>query len=85
MTGDDILNSLDNAWRALSVQYADCPDDGIRCGMNLLAKIIAKVCAEAKKGRDAKIGKEDENRQITLDEWLAMLGGGQKGKPKEGA
>ncbi len=85
MTGDDILNSLDNAWRALSVQYNNCRDEGIRCGMNLLGKIIEKVCAEAKRGRDAKIGKEDENQQITLDEWLAVLGGGQKGIPKEGA
>ncbi len=78
MTGDDILNSLDNAWMAMAVQYNNCPDEGIRCGMNLLAKIIAKVHAEAKRDKDAKIGKADENRQITLDEWLAVLGSGQK-------
>ncbi len=74
MTGDDILNSLDNAWRALSVQYADCRDEGIRCGMNLLAKIIEEVRAEAKRDRDTKIGEAGENRQITLEEWLSVLG-----------
>ena len=80
MTGDDILNSLDNAWRALSVQYADCRDEGIRCGMNLLGTIIEKVHTEAKRGRDAKRSETDGSRQITIDEWLAVLGAGNRGK-----
>lgn len=78
MIGDDILESLDNAWKAMAVQYNNCPNDGIRCGMNLLAKIIEEVHAEAR--RDAKIGKAGENRQITLEEWLAVLGAGNQGK-----
>ena len=39
MTGKEVIESLDNAWRALTRQYDKNPDEGTRCGMNLLAKI----------------------------------------------
>ena len=65
MTDTEVINSIDNAWRALTRQYAKCPNEGIRCGMNMLARIINKVKSEVEKGHMGK--------QITIDEWIAML------------
>lgn len=71
MTDAEVLKSLDNAWKALAVQYKECPDDGIRCGMNLLAKIISKVESEVREGNQE--GSRRREGQVTIDEWLAML------------
>lgn len=65
MTDTEVIESLDNAWRALAGQYKECPDDGIRCGMNLLAKIIGRVKSEVEEGRREK--------QVTIGEWIAVL------------
>ncbi len=65
MTDREIIESFDNAWRALAKRYTGCPDEGIRCGMNLLAKIINEVKKEVEESHKA--------RQITIEEWIAML------------
>lgn len=65
MTDKEVVESFDHAWRALARQYAKNRDDGIRCGMNLLARIIGKVKTEVEESHREK--------QITIDEWIAML------------
>ncbi len=65
MTDTEVVESLDNAWRALARQYNRHPDEGIRCGMNLLAKVIGKVRSEVEESHREK--------QITIEEWIAML------------
>lgn len=65
MTDTEVVESLDNAWRALARQYERYRDDGIRCGMNLLAKVIGKVRSEVEESHREK--------QITVEEWIAML------------
>lgn len=65
MTDRQVIESLDNAWRALEKRYGKYPDNGIRHGMNLLAKIIGQVKSEVEKSH--------EERQITIEEWMEML------------
>lgn len=68
MTDTEVMRSLNNAWLALLKQYNAHPDEGVRCGMNLLAKAIGKVRSEVEKSH--------REGQITMDEWIAIL---QKG------
>lgn len=65
MTDREVISSLDNAWIALAKQYKKYPDNGIRCGMNLLAKIIGRVKSEVEESH--------KEGQITIEEWIAML------------
>ena len=65
MTDKEVVKSLDNAWMALTRRYKQYPDEGIRCGMNLLAKIIGEVKTEVEENHREK--------QITIEEWIAML------------
>ncbi len=65
MTDKEVVKSLDNAWIALVRQYDNYPDEGIRCGMNLLRKIIGEVKSEVEENHRQK--------QITIDDWIAML------------
>ena len=65
MTDKEVVKSLDNAWMALARRYKKYPDEGIRCGMNLLAKIIGEVKTEVEENHREK--------QITIEEWIAML------------
>ncbi|MCI8536727.1 MAG: hypothetical protein HFG68_14410 [Hungatella sp.] len=43
------------------------PDEGILCGMNLLAEIIRNVKSEVEESHREK--------QITIEEWIALLQG----------
>ena len=54
MADMEVIESLDNAWRTLARQYTKYPDEGIRCGMNLLAKVIAKVRSEVEESHREK-------------------------------
>lgn len=65
MTDKEVIESFDNAWRALARQYKEYPDEGIRCGLNMLAKIIGEVKSEVEESH--------KERQITIEEWIAML------------
>lgn len=63
--GRNVIESLDNAWLALCRQYSKHPDEGIRCGMNLLAKIIGEV--------RSKVEESYHEESITIEEWITML------------
>lgn len=65
MTGKEVIESLDNAWRALTRQYDKNPDEGTRCGMNLLAKIIGIIKTE--------VEESNKEKQITIEEWITIL------------
>ncbi len=78
MTDMEVVMSLNNAWSALAHQYSGCQDEGIRCGINLLAKVIRKVRREVEESH--------RETQVTLEEWVAMLQEGDfggKGKYEE--
>lgn len=64
----EIVESLDNAWRALNKQYSQNPIEEVRIATNLLAKIIGKVNQDyiSKK-------KKEKPGQITIEEWLEWL------------
>lgn len=62
---DDVIKSFDNAWMALTKQYQNDPNEGVRQAINLLSKIIGQVKYEIKEAQKEK--------RITIDEWTAML------------
>lgn len=66
MTEEEILASIDNAWRALARRYDKEHNESFRIAMNCLAEIIAKVKTEYN---------EENNReeQISIDEWMKWL------------
>lgn len=68
MKDTDVITSLNNAWRALAKIYYNGPNEEMRHAMNLLAKIIGEVESEGKKSH--------EEKQITVDEWIALLKSG---------
>ena len=68
MTGKEVIDSFNNAWRALAKQYTDRPDESTRCAMNLIAKMIGEV--------ESQVNRPRKGGQITMDEWIAIL---QKG------
>lgn len=65
MTDKEVVESLDNAWRALSRRYQKCPDEGLRQGLNLLGQTIYKVRSEVEESH--------RETQITIEEWLEVL------------
>ncbi len=65
MTDLEVVESLDNAWRALCRQYDDCRCEQTRQALNMLAKITDKVKREVEESH--------RETQITIEEWLAML------------
>ena len=70
MTDIEVLESLDNAWRALNKVYNNNPDENIRWVTNFLAKIIGEVKTEVKRSHEKEKRKEG---QITIEEWIAFL------------
>lgn len=67
MTDIEVVESFNNAWRAMCRQYRKNPCGGIQTALNMLGRIIGKV--------DSEVKKSHINRQITIDEWLSMLDG----------
>ena len=67
MTDKEVVESLNNAWKAMSRQYGKKPDETMRWALNMIGKIIAKVEGEVKQSHIT--------RQITIDEWIAVLNG----------
>ena len=65
MTGREVIESFDNAWRALCGQYRKNPDGELQRSLNFLGKIIGIVKTE--------VEKTDEVKQITVDDWIEML------------
>lgn len=68
MTDVEVIESLNNSWRALVKQYSCRPDESTRNALNMLAKIIDKVEHEVKESKKSK-----KEHQITIDEWIAAL------------
>ena len=68
MTDRQVVESFDNAWKALCMQYRKYPEELTRQALNMLGCIIGKVKNEV----------EDSHRdkQMTIDEWIKMLNGG---------
>ena len=64
----EIINSLDNAWRALFEHYENTCDEQVRIALNLIAKFTNKVKADF---TDKK--KREEPHQITIEEWLNFI------------
>lgn len=65
MTDVEVVESFDNAWRALAKLYLDSPDEVLRNSMNLLAKMIGEV--------RSKVNSSHEEKQMTIEEWIEML------------
>ncbi len=65
MTDLEVVESFDNAWRALCRQYRAYPSQELRDALNMLGRIIGEVKSEV----------EESHRmhQMTIDEWLALL------------
>ena len=63
MTEIEIIESLDNAWRALCKQYRKDCNESTRQALNMVSRIIGKVKSD--------IGVE--NKQFTVGEWLQYL------------
>ena len=61
------IESLNNCWKALLTQYQDSPSEEMRYAVNLVGKICAKV------KNDYDNYKNEDGKQITIDEWLAWL------------
>ena len=70
MTGQEVIDTMNNAWRALVRQYKANPGEDIQCALNLLAKICNHIeCAYKESEKRAK----REAEQITIEEWIAFL------------
>lgn len=67
MTGKQVIESMDNAWRALCEQYQNAPDDETRRVLNLVGKIVTKMRCEFNEAE------KNDGKQITIEEWLAWL------------
>lgn len=65
-----VIESLNNAWRALTRQYDEYPDESTRRALNLLNKIIERIKTELRN--------PNEWKQITIEEWIKMLKGGEQ-------
>ncbi len=65
-----VIESLNNAWRALIRQYDERPDENTRQALNLLNKIIERIKTELRN--------PNEWKQITIEEWIKMLKGGER-------
>ncbi len=65
MTDREVIESFNNAWRALCRQYKEYPRADIQSALNMLGRIIREVESEVKKSH--------REGQITLEEWIEML------------
>lgn len=74
MSGEEILESMDNSWKALNRIYSTRPDDSIRMAANIVARIIGEVKSEAENFHQ-KEDKTNREGQITIEEWIAFLNG----------
>lgn len=72
MKDTKVLESFNNAWRAMCRQYREYRSEEMRIALNILGKIIAKV--------ESEVEESHKEEQITIDEWLAMLNEGLERK-----
>ena len=43
MTDAEVVESLNNAWRAMCRQYDKNPDETMRWALNIVSRVVAKV------------------------------------------
>lgn len=67
MTDKEVVESLNNAWKAMSRQYGKKPDETMRWALNIISRVIEKVQYEVEQSHKTK--------QITIEECMAMLNG----------
>lgn len=65
MKDTEVIESMNNAWRALARRYQKSPDGAVRNAMNMLSGIINEV--------DRAVKDSNRVQQITIDEWIEML------------
>ena len=65
MTDREVIESFNNAWRALCKQYKEYPRADIQSALNMLGRIIGEV--------ESEVEKSHREGQITLKEWIEML------------
>lgn len=65
MTDREVIESFNNAWRALCKQYKEYPRADIQSALNMLGRIIGEV--------ESEVEKSHREGQITLEEWIEML------------
>ena len=65
MTDREVIESFNNAWRALCRQYKEYPRADIPSALNMLGRIIGEV--------ESEVEKSHREGQITLEEWIEML------------
>lgn len=66
-TGNDVLQSLDNCWRALCQRMRENPTADTQYIMNLLGRIITTAKSEAQRRV------QTANKQISIEEWIAWF------------
>ena len=65
MTDIEVVESFDNAWRALCRRYREYPDAKTKLVLNMLGRIIETVEKEVKESHREK--------QMTLEDWIEIL------------
>ncbi len=72
MKDTEVIESLNNAWRALCERYDITRNEETRRALNLLREIINKADFEVKESNKKKqqISKE---KQISIEEWIRWL------------
>lgn len=72
MTDKQVVECIDNSWRALACIYTKHPDNSTRIAMNIVSRIIGKVKSEVDKSHKKK---EESGRegQLSIEDWIAFL------------
>lgn len=65
MTDIEVVESFDNAWRALCRRYREYHDAKTQQALNMLGRIIETVEREVKESHREK--------QMTIEDWIEML------------
>ena len=65
-----VIESLENAWRALACQYVDSPDEDLRKAINLLDRMVKEVKRHIEDYEESERKKQE---RISTQEWLDWL------------
>ena len=65
MSGEDVMESFNNAWIAMCRQYQKKSEEELRNALNMLGRIITEV--------ECAIKDSEKKDSITIAEWMAML------------
>lgn len=70
MTDTEVVESFENAWRALVKLYDNNPTEETRVALNMLSKIIGQVKSEVQAQKEEK---QKEHRRIELEQWIGWF------------